>query len=131
MNNSEIKIMLLIICVLIVLGVLKSINSPMSRIVTLAASLSVFFGVISNLNPIVDFILSLSKKANIDYSHIKIILKCIGISIIGEYTVQLCKDNGESALSSGAELICKTSILLISLPMYTDILNMILKLWEN
>ena len=51
-----------------------------------------------------------------------VLLKALGIVLIGRITVDLCKDAGESALASGVELAVKTAVLLTALPLLNRLL---------
>ncbi len=125
------KVFVLIICALFLILLLKNIKSSISLFITLGLSIILLIYAINQLQPIVDFIRNLSNKANIKSEYLKIIFKCIAICILGDFTSNFCKDTGESSLAYNSELVCKISIILISLPMYIDIFNLILKLWES
>lgn len=131
MSELGVKLLLLITGLIIVLLQLKNLNSSFSKLATIGASVVLLSCTVSNITPVIEFITLISQKAEIDNTYLKIILKCIGISILGEFTCALCKDNGENSLSTNAEFICKVSILLLTLPMYSDILNLVLKLWKE
>lgn len=54
-----------------------------------------------------------------------VLLKALGIVLIGRITVDLCKDAGESALASGVELAVKTAVLLTALPLLNRLLSLL------
>lgn len=125
------KILISVMCVLLITVILKNFKSSMSVPVVIAASVSLLLFSTTMLTAITDFIQTLTDKAGIDDTYIVIIFKCIGICLLGDFISGLCRDNGESALALNTEFVCKCSILVISLPVYADVFNMILKLWEN
>ena len=47
----------------------------------------------------------------------KTVLKILGIVLVTQLSSDICRDNGETAISTMAELAGKLSILVISLPM--------------
>ncbi len=126
-----VKFILIIIMSLLVSILLKSYKNGISALFVIAITVSLLICALSMIKPIIDFITTLTDKTGINDSYIKVILKCIGICILGDFTAGLCRDNGESSLALNAEFICKCSLLVISIPIYADVFNMIVKLWEN
>ena len=131
MIGTVIKIMLLIVCALMLVTVLKSVKSGVSVFLLIFITAAVFTFVCTQLGGVIDFINTLASKAGIDEQYIGIILKCIGICFLGDFAAGICRDCGENTLANNSEIVCKCSIIVIALPMYIDIFNLILKLWEN
>lgn len=125
-----IKLLLFSICALILILVLKPFNPTITKIIAAFTAISVLIYASLQLGAVIDFIKKLADNASIDSRYIEIILKCIGICILGDFTTGICKDCGEGVLASGVEFVCKCSILVIALPLYSDIFNLILKLWK-
>ena len=131
MIGSTIKIILLILCALILVTVLKSADSKISSLLLIFITVVVFAFICTQLQSVIEFINTLASKADIDGQYIGIILKCIGICFLGDFAAGLCRDCGEQTLANNSEIVCKCSILVVALPMYIDIFNLILKLWES
>ncbi len=131
MTGAVIKIMLLIICSLMLVTILKSVKSGVSVFLLIFVTAAVFVFVCTQLGSVIDFINTLASKAGIDEQYIGIILKCIGVCFLGDFAAGICRDCGENTLANNSEIVCKCSIIVIALPMYIDIFNLILKLWEN
>ena len=125
------KFAVLIICALLFCNTLKAVKSPIHVWFVLAVSIGILFFVITQFGDIVSFISELADKAKIDEYYISIIVKAIGICYLGDITAALCKDSGENALAYNAELLSKCSIVVLTIPIYRDILNVILKIWES
>ena len=131
MTGAVIKIMLLIICSLMLVTILKSVKSGVSVFLLIFVTAAVFVFVCTQLGSVIDFINTLASKAGIDEQYIGIILKCIGVCFLGDFAAGICRDCCENTLANNSEIVCKCSIIVIALPMYIDIFNLILKLWEN
>lgn len=131
MITETVKIILFIICALFLAIVLKSVKSNLSILLIIFVSAAAFVFICTQLYGVLDFINTLADKAGIDDQYIGIILKCIGVCFLGEFAAGLCRDCGENTLANNSEIICKCSILVIAMPMYIDIFNLILKLWES
>ena len=104
-KNGEIALMLSISCgVIILLSLLSQIS-----------------GIISTVNSIVAV-----SDMNIEY--IKILLKVIGVSLLTEFAVSVCKESGQQGIASNVLLSGKIMITAISLPLYSEILNTVMSI---
>lgn len=52
-----------------------------------------------------------------------IILKALGICIVAELGSQCCRDAGEAAIAAKVELAAKTALVLICMPVFTQLLE--------
>ena len=84
--------------------------------------------VFDQLSGIINLINELTSKANINSDFIKILLKITGIAFLSEFAVSICKDAGESAISSKIELGTKIIIISMSIPIISSLLEIILKI---
>lgn len=96
--------------------------------VSLVAGLIIFIYVIDYLVTAVDYIRDIVSRYDIPYESITIILKIIGIAYICEFAVQLLKDTGETSIASKVELAGRVFIIVLSLPIITSFMNMVLGL---
>lgn len=131
MISETIKTILLIICALMLVTILKSAKSSLSGFLIIFVTVAVFTFVCTQLGGVIEFINTLAEKAGIEKQYINIILKCIGVCFLGDFAAGMCRDCGENTLANNSELVCKCSILVTALPLYIDVFNLILKLWEN
>lgn len=131
MISITVRMLLFVICALLLTNLLKSAGSGLSTAITLFAAAAVMCFACTQLSGVFEFVMTLTETAGIEERYISIAVKCIGICFLGDFASDICSDCGENSLADGSRMICKCSILVISLPMYTDIFNMILKLWKN
>ena len=81
-----------------------------------------------SLNRIVDlieFINKVSLEYNINFKYIAIALKIVGVACVCDIGVQICKDAGENSVAAKVELGGKLIVLLLSLPVITELLSLI------
>lgn len=52
-----------------------------------------------------------------------IILKALGICIVAELGSQCCRDAGEAAIAAKVELVAKTALVLVSMPVFTSLME--------
>ena len=65
----------------------------------------------------------LTEKSGIPYTHFTNIIKITLIAYICQYTSELCRDCGESAIAVKVELAGKIMILLLTVPLIEAFLN--------
>lgn len=96
--------------------------------VSIVAGLIIFIYALDYLITAVDYIRDIVTRYDIPYESIMIVLKIIGIAYICEFAVQILKDTGESSLASKVELAGRVFIIVLSLPIITSFMNMVLGL---
>lgn len=94
--------------------------------VSIVAGLIIFIYVLDYLVTAVDYIKDVVANYDIPYESIAIVLKIIGIAYICEFAVQILKDTGEGSLSSKVELAGRVLIIVLSLPVITSFMNMVI-----
>ena len=52
-----------------------------------------------------------------------IILKALGICIVAELGSQCCRDAGEAAIAAKVELVAKAALVLMSMPIFTSLME--------
>ncbi len=95
---------------------------------SIATGLLILFLIVTQIRAVIDQITIFSKRASIDIIYLSILLKVIGIAYITEFGADICRDAGECAIASKIELAGKIIIVLISIPIITALLDLILNL---
>lgn len=96
--------------------------------VSLVAGLIIFIYALDYLVTAVEYIRDVVTRYDIPYESITIVLKIIGVAYICEFAVQLLKDTGESSIAAKVELAGRVFIIVLSLPVITSFMNMVLGL---
>lgn len=96
--------------------------------ISLLTGVLILFFVMDKLVGIIDLIQSISNKASINSSFLALLLKITGIAFLSEFAVSICKDSGESAIASKIELGSKIIIISLSIPIISNLLEIILKI---
>ncbi len=111
------------ICVLI----LKDSAKQASAVIAVFSCLLILSGAILRFSGAIETINEIMKDSKMtDYA--SVMLKSLGVGIVVNTVGGICRDMGESSLSSGIELAGKVEILLICLPLITDTVSMIKEL---
>ena len=80
---------------------------------------------LSYLDPVVDFINRLQSIGQLDNQMLEILLKAVGIGLVGEIASLICTDSGNAALGKALQLLSGAVILWLSLPLLTELLDLL------
>ena len=72
--------------------------------------------------------MSLSQTVPSGVMYVKLMLKVLCIVIITQFTVDICRDNGENALASLTEMSAKVFALLLVMPLLETVISMVVGL---
>lgn len=80
---------------------------------------------VSYLSPVVDFLHRLQQIGELDGQMLRIMLKAVGIAMVGEIASMICTDSGNAALGKALQLLSAATILWLSLPLLEALLDML------
>lgn len=103
----------------------KSGKSEYGIYLSIAVSLVVFFCMSGRLSVIVDTIDTISGYIKIDSTYINAMLKMLGVTYLAEFASGICKDAGYQTIAGQIEIFAKLSILALSMPVLTALLQTI------
>ena len=108
--------------------ILKQYCSEHSMAVTIAVCVGVMTFFVLLFDDAIDEIRDIFEMAGIAESYISIIFKTLAICCITNITAELCRDSGEGAIASAAELWGRGAMLVLGLPVFKAFLQLIDKL---
>lgn len=120
-----IKIAVVTLTALILVIFLKRTNKEFAFILTFAAALILFSIVISDFFDVVNRIYTISSGIENLNSYITLMVKILGITLITQFIIDLCKDSGENALATQTEIASKIIILIMVMPLFEAVLNVV------
>ena len=83
------------------------------------------------MQPVVAFLSQLQEKTGIDAAFLQILLKAVGISLLGETAAMICTDAGNSSLGRIVQILASAVILWLSLPLLKELLKLIEEVLEQ
>ena len=104
---------------------LKSVNKEISIYIILATVIIIFLAVIERLEEVFAFIQTIYDKVPYGKTFFPVILKVLAVSYITDFTAQLCRDAGESAVASKVEMAGKVIIFCLAIPVLSAILKLV------
>lgn len=123
-----IKIISFALISLLIVGVVKTERKDVALLISMVAGIIIFMFLISKLTIVVNFLQTLSNKANIDIVYLDTVFKILGIAYLSSFCAEICKDAGESSIASKVEFAGKILILTLAIPILMAVLQTILKI---
>lgn len=118
----------IIICVVIV--VVKQLKPEFALVVLIAGSIVMLvyiFNYFTNILGVFDIII---QKTGINSELFSIILKIVGVGYLIEFAANICSDSGNPAIADKIVLCGKLIILVMCMPIITNLLNIVVGLLE-
>lgn len=105
--------------------ILKQTRPEFALLASLAAGIAILLLICTSLMPVVDIISQMMEETGLSYEYGQIIFKALSICIITQLASDTCKDAGENAIGSKVELAGRVAILIISLPLFTQVIEIV------
>lgn len=96
--------------------------------IKLAAAAAVMSMIIIFVSPIAETIRNIYSRAGADEEYLTILFKALGICYITQFACDICRDSGENALATQAELAGKISLMIIALPLFESLADIVARL---
>ncbi|MDO4944112.1 MAG: SpoIIIAC/SpoIIIAD family protein [Ruminococcus sp.] len=109
----------------VVCKILESTGREIKTVIILAAACVLLITTADALTDISAQIKNLFDQAELDEQYVKILFKGLGICYITKLTCDFCRDCGENALAGQAELAGKIALLVISLPLFSALIEIV------
>ncbi len=126
--DSLYKILGIAIITCIACLVVKPIRTDFAIFISIVGGLIIIFYMISYLSSIFGIFNNIFTVSGVNGSIYSVIFKIIGIAYLTEFTASICSDTGNSSLGDKVLLGGKLVILVMSLPIVTSILDIVMEL---
>ncbi len=108
--------------------ILRKYNPEYSIAVGIVAGILIIGVIFGHITGVVSQIRQLLAATKIPLEYIEILFKVLGVCFLTQFASDVCKDAGETALSSKIEVAGKLMVLIISLPLFERITSIALEL---
>jgi stage III sporulation protein AD len=110
----------------VVLGMLLSKSSKdMTLVLTMVVCVMVLTAAFAYLQPVMSFIHRLTEMTKLNTDLLAVILKTVGIGIVGELATLICTDAGNTALAKTVQILTTAMILWLSIPLFESLLDLV------
>ncbi len=123
MTGEVIKIAAVVTVGAVLVLLIKPYRPEMGILTTIAAVLVATVMTLGLLTPAVTGLSDLFEKSGVDSRYFKVVLKTLAIAYLSGFAADTCRDFGLSSLASKAEFAGRCAILVMSLPLLSEILN--------
>ena len=108
--------------------ILKQYKPEFAFAAALSSGILILLLSLSYFTEIFDFIKKLISVSGIKAEKFEILFKCFGICVVTKIASETCRDCGLESISSKIDFSGKTIILISSLPLFSEIIEVIEKL---
>ena len=109
----------------IIAVVLKQHRPEFALMVSVGAGVLILGGVLVGMLPVISQIRQIFSATAVPQQYIQILFQALGLCFVTQIACDACKDAGESAIGAKIELAGKISVLVISLPLFTQVLDIV------
>ena len=100
-------------------------NKDYSTLLSLAVCAMIFAATASFLQPFIQFIQKIQVIGELDSDLVSVVLKSVGIGIISEICLLICKDAGNESLGKATQFLATTVVLWISIPVFEKLISLL------
>lgn len=102
-----VKIVSFALVALFIVSLIKNDKKDVAILLSIVTGIVIFIFLLSKLTIIVNFLQTLSSKANIDVVYLDTVFKILGIAYLSSFCAEICKDAGESSIAQRLSLLGK------------------------
>lgn len=103
---------------------LRQYKQEYALLLGVSAGIMIFLLILNKAQPAFSQINGFMEKSGVNTAYAEILIKAMGICFVTQFAADACKDAGESAMASKVELAGKFAVLLIALPLFTQVANL-------
>jgi len=109
----------------VVAVVMRQHRPEFALIVSIAAGALILGGVLVAMLPVLSQIQAIFGSATVPQQYVQILFRALGLCFITQIACDACKDAGEGAIGAKVELAGKISVLVLSLPLFVHVLDIV------
>lgn len=105
--------------------VLARQGKDMFLLLTLAACAMIGAVAFTYLKSVISFLQRLTEMTKLNTDLLAVILKTVGIGLVGELAGLICSDAGNAALAKSIQILTTAVILWLSIPLFESLLDLV------
>lgn len=99
-----------------------------ATLVSLFAGVIILLLLVRSISGALDTFQQLTAAANMNQMFLQTLIRILGIAYVVEFAADIARDAGETALGGRIELAGKIGIVLLALPIFKDVLDVIVQM---
>ena len=108
--------------------ILKQYKPEFGLYISLVSGIIILLVLIKELSPVLDTIEELIEAVSLDAVYGAALLKALAICYITQLASDTCRDSGETAIAAKIEMAGKLAIVLVSLPLFRGVVEIVTEL---
>ncbi len=109
-------------------GILRQYNPNYAILLSCVCCVFLVVYAVGTLEPVFNLVQNLSQHTS--FEGVSIIFKAVGIAVLTQFTQELCRESGQTALASSVEFVGKVAVIIISVPLLVSLSDIILELLQ-
>jgi len=133
MSESILKLLGGAILAVTVLVILRKENADIASVAKMCAGVMLAVACVASMSPIVEYAGEIAESVGAEETvreSAMILLKALGISILTHITATVCRDAGEGSIAYYVEMGGRIEMILLSMPLLREMINVALELLE-
>ena len=100
-------------------------NKGISVMLTLAVCTMIVSVSAVFLQPIIDFIYEIQSIGQLDSSLLVVTLKVVGIGLLTEIAMMICKDAGNETMGKSLQILSSAMVIWMSIPVFEQLISLL------
>ncbi len=110
---------------------LKEYKPVYAATVGMVTGAIIFFFLLSEISYIFDVISLITSRLSLNADYLTTIIRIIGIAYLARFGGDICRDAGQNTIAQKIELAGKVTIVSLSIPILTSVLNLLIGILPN
>ena len=120
-----IKVILIGIIISVAIVLVKQIKPEFTIFLIIGGSVIILGYIFNWFNPVISAMQSIVSKTGLNSVLFENIIKIVGIGYLTEFSSNICIDSGNNSIADKVQLAGKTFILIVSLPILTELIDIV------
>lgn len=106
---------------------LRAERPEIARVVAICAGVAAVILSMDAIGDVVSQLAALTQTVALDGGSLGLMLRALGVSVIGEFASGMCRDAGESALAARVEFGSRVALLAMGAPLMVELVNQLMQ----
>ena len=104
------------LCAVLFAALVQKTNKEYALLISLGTAAVLLLFLLERAGPVLQQVEDLAASGPLEGEAVGLMLRAVGITVVGQVVARLCKDAGESALTYTVELAARAAVLAAALP---------------
>ena len=104
------------LCAVLFAALVQKTNKEYALLISLGTAAVLLLFLLERAGPVLQQVEDLAASGPLEGEAVGLMLRAVGITVVGQVVARLCKDAGESALAYTLELAARAAVLAAALP---------------